>query len=798
VERSVWEKRRSQLAAAPRKGCVFGWGRIRAGFAGWILSGSPDDDYSPNRVEFALRNEWPIRADRGCPGQAGRAVRKPGGFTILLRRLLKMLLNEDVRRLTPAFLLLVSLCVWCVPDARTGVPPAPLTTAAAVRMLSPTEASKGLPVRLKGNLLLVTVPGNAIVLLDETEGIYVEFDHIVRGDLRPGDEIAVDGVSLAGDFAPMVRGMKLSRLGGGTAPAPRRTTIAELDAGGFDAAWIELRGIIRSCIPTPADRIPVSRGSGGANEPHPSRDSWLVTFAQGDDQLMVQVNDLVDPRELEDAEVLLRGVVFNVHNANRQFVRASLQVANRSMIEVVTPPPADPFSLPLQPVGEILRFSRTGFTGHRVRVRGVVTGQKVGHTLWLREGDRGIRAASSQDGTLVPGDQVDVVGFPDHGSYTPSLSGAIFRRVTSGPPPSPRELRSAEEISLHDSDLVQIDADLAGAKLDPEGLLLLLEWNGRIVNARILQAGGETEPAAWEPGSRVRAVGICLVGQTSFMRPTGLWVAEDLQLLLRESGDLTVLRAAPWLNRRRSLFIVISVAVFALITGAAIARRQIRQREEARKFAEVEFSAMLAERNRIARDIHDTLAQDLNAVSMQLELAKNSAQTGLVEAVTPHLGTAHQIVRKCLAEARESIWNMRSHILERTDLLGALREIAEQLSAGVECAIRTRCLGNPRRLAPTIENNLLRIGQEAVSNALKHANPRAIDLEITFEQLNVRLVVQDDGRGFDPSMSAPSTSRFGLRGMKERVEQMNGEFHIGRGGTGGTRVEVVVGSPQLG
>jgi len=124
-------------------------------------------------------------------------------------------------------------------------------------------------------------------------------------------------------------------------------------------------------------------------------------------------------------------------------------------------------------------------------------------------------------------------------------------------------------------------------------------------------------------------------------------------------------------------------------------------------------------------------------------------------------------------------------------LLGALRLVAEQMGSGLGCTIRTHTEGKPRRLAPMIENHLLRIGQEAVSNALKHAQARAIDLEINFEASRVRLVVRDDGRGFDP-VTERADGHFGLRGMKERVEQMQGELSIRRGKDGGTRVEVAV------
>jgi signal transduction histidine kinase len=113
------------------------------------------------------------------------------------------------------------------------------------------------------------------------------------------------------------------------------------------------------------------------------------------------------------------------------------------------------------------------------------------------------------------------------------------------------------------------------------------------------------------------------------------------------------------------------------------------------------------------------------------------------------------------------------------------------MSAGLGCTIHAQARGKSRRLAPMIENHLLRIGQEAVSNALKHAQARVIELEISFEDSCVRLVIRDDGRGFEPAAER-AEGHFGLRGMKERVEQMNGELSIRRGERSGTCVEVVV------
>jgi signal transduction histidine kinase len=235
--------------------------------------------------------------------------------------------------------------------------------------------------------------------------------------------------------------------------------------------------------------------------------------------------------------------------------------------------------------------------------------------------------------------------------------------------------------------------------------------------------------------------------------------------------------------------------IIAVIWLGVVSRRQMAQRETDRRMAEAEFAAMLRERNRMARDIHDTLAQGLNAVSMQLELAKNNGEKNPAGA-QQHLATAHRIVRTCIAEARESIWNMRAHVLERTDLSGALAEGLRQMSDGLPLEARIDVTGIPRRLAPQVENNLLRIGQEAISNAIKHAHAARLTLRLGFENELVCLKIEDNGCGFDVAASGRVASRFGLAGMRERAEQLPASLEIRSVPGEGTEVIITVVSPR--
>ena len=204
-------------------------------------------------------------------------------------------------------------------------------------------------------------------------------------------------------------------------------------------------------------------------------------------------------------------------------------------------------------------------------------------------------------------------------------------------------------------------------------------------------------------------------------------------------------------------------------------------------------SAVLAERNRIAREIHDTLAQGLAGIVVQLQAAEDAHITN-PEDRQSHIARARELARENLAEARRSVWALRPHALDGSDLCGAFTRLAEQMvsPAGVETTCQVR--GTPRALPPEVERNLLRIGQEAFTNTVKHAGARAVRIELTFETGRVRLRVRDDGRGFDPAAPAGESGRgaFGLIGMRERAQDMGGRLTVTSQPGRGTEVAVVV------
>jgi signal transduction histidine kinase len=204
-----------------------------------------------------------------------------------------------------------------------------------------------------------------------------------------------------------------------------------------------------------------------------------------------------------------------------------------------------------------------------------------------------------------------------------------------------------------------------------------------------------------------------------------------------------------------------------------------------------EYQAVLAERNRVARELHDTLEQGLTGISLQLEAVGGTLATS-PEAARQSLAVARQMLRYSLEETRRSVMDLRSAALENRDLAGALTSLARQMTLGTAATANVRTEGEPPPLDAAQEHHLLRIGLEAVTNALKHGAATHIDITVRFRPDQVTLVVQDDGCGLPHEVIELSGAHFGLQGIRERVDKLGGVLEISGPPGEGTRIAVAV------
>ena len=210
--------------------------------------------------------------------------------------------------------------------------------------------------------------------------------------------------------------------------------------------------------------------------------------------------------------------------------------------------------------------------------------------------------------------------------------------------------------------------------------------------------------------------------------------------------------------------------------------------------AEREFNAVLGERNRIAREIHDTLAQGYVGISVQLEVLAELLRMSKVEAAAKHLDLTRGYVREGLADARQSIWALRSQDSGETTLPVKLRRMVESEgnhggNHGLESSFSI--FGAFRPLPPGIEREMLRVAQEAIHNVRKHAGAQKLFVQLEYRPAEIALEIRDDGQGFETA-DTPGAGHYGLTGMRERAATIAGTLEVTSEAGAGTTVRLRV------
>ncbi|MGD0893219.1 MAG: two-component regulator propeller domain-containing protein [Terracidiphilus sp.] len=235
---------------------------------------------------------------------------------------------------------------------------------------------------------------------------------------------------------------------------------------------------------------------------------------------------------------------------------------------------------------------------------------------------------------------------------------------------------------------------------------------------------------------------------------------------------------------------------YALLIVALVGMVVLVQRYRLKR-AEREFNAVLGERNRIAREIHDTLAQGYVGISVQLEVLTELLRMNKTEAAAKHLDLTRGFVREGLADARQSIWALRSQDSGETTLPVRMRRIVEQADGdGLEA--RFSIFGAYRPLPPGTEREILRVAQEAIHNVKKHAKATELTVQLEYGPANIALEVRDNGRGFAVSkeleavLERDGPGHYGLTGMRERAAAIGGTLEMTSEVGAGTTVRLQV------
>jgi PAS domain S-box-containing protein len=437
---------------------------------------------------------------------------------------------------------------------------APLTTAAAVRALTPDHAQQALPVKVRG---VITCAGSLIFIQDATAGIFIDAPVSTKGRYQVGQFGDLEGFTAPGLFAPQIVPRRFTVIGTTPLPDARPSKYDELSTGKLDSQRVEVEGIIRSVMP---------------DERADLRRTVTLKMASDDGVFPVYVSDLPPDklRAVVDASVRARGVVGGVFNERRQMIGIKLYVGRADDLTIEETAPGEPYSVPTTPVESLLRFRPEGANRHRVKVRGTVTLYQPGDAMFVEDGTGGVAVRTRQAEPLATGDRVEVLGFPEMGAWTPFLNDAVFRR--NGPaaePLVPILVTADQELSAgaHDSRLVSLEGEVVDMVRDAGRVLLVAKAKNVLFDAELSQLGQLPASVAANiaNGSRVRLTGISVVrlGQDRD-HPT------EFHILLRSLDDIVLLQRPPWWTLRRLMWILaalLAVTMLALAWGMILRRR---------------------------------------------------------------------------------------------------------------------------------------------------------------------------------------------------------------------------------
>ncbi|MEI6075084.1 MAG: sensor histidine kinase [Verrucomicrobiota bacterium] len=683
------------------------------------------------------------------------------------------------------FLSVILLGALLAPGADTPALPT-LTTVRQVRELSQNEATRGYPVRLRG--VLTFHDWEISFLQDATGGLYVRN---TDPDLRAGTEVEVEGFTEGGRTLPIVTGpgidggqAKIRALGPAQWPQPMKAVAASLGEEVYDAQWISVSGNL----------ISVARSHDGV---------MLDLLSEG---VLVQAaiprwpQNWVLPGYLRGLQITVRGVVSRKPAQSDSVAKAAdtvLCVPSLEMIEVAPQSVNDLFQWPQTRFIDLYQIST--WEKPMVRIHGQARFVRPGLGFFvLMAGGPGkggiVWVQTSAPEKLVAGDWVDAVGWYDVFDGRQLITDAYFRVEKPGTP-SPYESRKASDVKADPVANHGVPITVLGRLVEQQKSVseesLVLEDQGVTFLAR-LQHDGAVQLPVFERGMKLRLAGMCVAKRMPF--PENLPATFAFQLWLSSPSDVKILQRPPWWTIERISILCAGFLVLGLLAvgWAVLLRRQVA-RQSAVIGSQMERQAIAQERARIARELHDSLGQELVGIALQLD----SAALRLYE--TPEhaeraLNMARTMIRHSQAETKRSVSDLRAGELDISDLPAALNELVQPLVATAgSTQLHLEVEGTPRRLAGVLEHHLLRIGQETVANAVRHGHAEKIDVRICYRENEVVIEVKDNGGGFDTTEAmAVASSHFGLLGLRERANKLQGRLKIDSKVGAGTVVSVTV------
>lgn len=588
--------------------------------------------------------------------------------------------------------------------------------------------------------------------------------------LKQGDLVEVRGVSAGMAFAPGIKASALRKVSRADLQEYPLRRLADLNHGAYDNALMRLRGVCSGLRHVEAAR-------GGRGKP-----MSLLEVRTFDGVFFAHIPGDVDEwKGLLDAELELAGCAMTHFGLRGDFRGVQLEVAGREGVRVLRQAAGGFDSLDTTSLVDVASYSPGGYDAHARRVRGLVTYCDGGRQFYIQEGKLGARiTAGTQDTAgLRRGDEVEVVGFPSVSGSALEMHAISWKVVGKGAMDDCAEDlqlcdfvfwqsgRSDGMLNDHTGLLVRFRARIIHVERAGDSLVLLAMDRG--VTAKVTVRGAPDFPFDDVENMRplAQVTGIAKLTVSDELYDDRIPVARAVEFAVSDPSGIVFVPDPEWRSRRnwrraKTVMAIAAALLFAAFLGTcALFVRANRRR--------IKSEAILEERRRMAVDLHDTVEQHLAGIGMTLKSMRHIAP-GLPPQLADALAETSGMLAQAKAEIRQTVWNLRSDELFDCTPTELMRRLAKRTQRETALRVRTHLRGLPASLPHGLLSNVVYIVQEAMTNAIKHADARNIAIVSDPCGGGFVLRVLNDGRPFDVDTAlGAGTGHFGLSGMRERA-----------------------------
>ena len=612
--------------------------------------------------------------------------------------------------------------------------------------------------------------------------------------LSPGDDLLISGRYPAGK-TPYFN--QISILRHGASPTPSEVRLSDLAAGKFDWQLVRVSGIVREVLPSETNV------------------NWVFLVIVDDGALLyiaVPMNGvrLADFQSLLGRRVCATGCNNPFDGSIRAYRGRIFHCTGLSAIRPLDNATSDPFAVPSF---DTLRLRRPAeiATCPRVRATGrVIAAWGDRHFLLRTPSGETLRILCEQADLPTPGKSIETSGFPLSDFFHLTLSHALWREIAPvAVIEEPHRTVTAADVLEEKSDEATPKRILDGCSVTLHALVrdlpdadirrgvMLVQSGAFIVPIDVSAAHGALNGV--RTGCTVAVTGTCLL-ETENWRPDHIFPQiKGFRIIVNDPNGIAILSHPPWWTTGRLMSVIgvlLAVLVGIFIWNAALRRTATRKGRELlhEQLGHIKANLKTEERTRLAVELHDTLAQNLTGVSMEIEAA-NGLRGNAPPEMLSHIDIAAKALKSCRDELRNCLWDLRSQALEEPDMSTAVLRTLQPHVSDSRVSVRFNV---PRsKISDNTAHALLRVIRELVINAIRHGNATEIKVAGSLDAEALRCSVTDNGSGFNPE-TAPGVlqGHFGLQGVRERIEELGGTIDLESTPGKGVRATIAITIPQ--